>query len=513
MTDIEEQHKIGKLAAALNLENLVISDGFLPKLPLLQRAALVKGVIEGMVERGEASAAIRYVWTATPAKGLFDDYAGLADKIIDKVSRSKKSSFTDEARQIITDNWPVDKRYQLAMQPSLHEQDRRKLLDQVMTSLTAEQQMKAYALLGEDALGRDDFVGAFGHFQSANAETKATKVYQRLLKGSDFSSDALFAIVEKSRDDQRDARAAEVIARIFDKKMVWRVAGTLNAFADKHSVALSDAQQEELTDCVARGLSLYEAESCKKPDLRRRWALAHWKDHPGMAYQIFVEQKVEGPDVIAAALQGLQKRHGESFSGDSELHVSDIAPEHLPEVYSKAPRHLKFEIAKAGKRYETLRELSKEYFEDWRKNPEKKTLLNDAYVCWAAGQGAFDDPYLCEVRSVMITEALRENSSHGPYFKDDDVEGHRAWFAQIRADPKCAYKYAHGRNGLSDVLDNARKVYALLQPAEALREFADNQDVVGIELATAALATKHGVSVDAAKVLTDRIVESRKRRQ
>ncbi|MBI4144778.1 hypothetical protein HY493_01070 [Candidatus Woesearchaeota archaeon] len=511
MTNVEEQQKIGRLAAELMLEELVISDGFLPKLPILQRAALVKGVIEGMVERGEISTAIKYVWTATPAKGLFDDYEGLVERVIDKTSRCEKSTLTDDALEIILHNWPTDAVYRLAMQQSLDNEDRVELLSCVMKTLTPERKIQANVLLGEDTLKAGNVMAAFAYFKIAGAEDKMEGIYRQLLDAEDFPDDLLFAVVNESVGDQRSVRAREVVTKAFEKKA--GIGARLKSFADVHKVSLSGEQQDEITDRVAKVTSEYDMHQCENQDLRRRWALAHWKDHPGTAYRIFVEQKVEGPDVIAAALLGLQKQTDRSL-GNRELNVHDLAHEHLSDIYRQAPRHLKVEIAETGKRYETLRELSKEFFEDWQKNPEKDSgrELRRAYRCWIEGQGPLDHPYICQVRSAMIKTALREQSAwSSPDFDCNDSEGHRSWFAEISTDHRRAYEYVHGRN-VPDLLDQARNAYAGSEPHKALREFADKQDTVGIELATAALAAKHGISVDAVKTLTVPIVLSRKKR-
>ncbi len=86
---ITEKVNEGRLLAALSLEHRVLANGVLPNSKLIERVSLVKGIITGLLERGQWNEVVRLVYQdGSPARALFDgDWDGLRKDILASVTK------------------------------------------------------------------------------------------------------------------------------------------------------------------------------------------------------------------------------------------------------------------------------------------------------------------------------------------------------------------------------------------------------------------------------------------
>ncbi len=499
---IPEKVNEGRLISALSLEQRVLANGVLPNSPPMERISLVKGMITGLLEKGEWNEAIRLVYEdGSPARVLFDgDWEGLRKDILASVQQQREWYIGESVASLLLKHNETELLYDIACKMPLGRGDLREILEMVESKIPAERMKEGYNIIAAQAEKENERASAYEYYRRAGNEEAITSMYQRLLKGaltittSDPDLRLLLDIALETSTDKNN-RGAETVYAVLQRpgllrqspEMPLRLAQLVNG----HKVALSKSQDKLLKDALV-SLPLYSIKDLIKTaggeDLSLRWAKAHAESDPKDAYHIFKRVGYTGPKLATAVQQGL-KNHGENRQHYCGLAPDEIEESHLRQVYDSLPLELKMSVADHLKDNALLRDLSRRY---------SRKDAGTAYRLWISGQGEHDNPYMIKLRTSMMQKEL--TGKFGPsahLFLPEDTIGNRMWFAQlIEKHPEEAYDVAQ-RIQHEHLVDQARLKMIATSPLEALRKFEGydkkDRDIIGINLALDALAQQYDV--------------------
>ncbi|HSU72991.1 MAG TPA: hypothetical protein VLJ21_04035 [Candidatus Binatia bacterium] len=522
MTKTVDQQNLGRVAAALDLEDLVVSDGYLPTIPLAERGKLVRGVIAGLVENGDLSRAIKLVYTQTPARGLFEDWDEFRSTVVARLKKGRKGSLTEEALSIVANNWSTDDVYAIALTEGFHEEQRRRLFDTVQPKLTKEQSAAYFRFEGDIALKHGNYECAI-EFLVQNAHSEhIDRVYTTILNDKadrnalPYQMPWLVALAEKSGNNKA-VRQLEIARHALAKKVAsWHDGHfhdvRLYDFVVEKKIPLTAEEMKRLRELSIDYIASESVLESEDAVLQKLWVTKRGKKDPATAYRLYGILGESGPDALAAAKAGLLNQDQD---GRALLKASDVQENHLRSLYAAMPLWSRKEIAEHLKDATLLKDLAREFYAGWKPSQEaheyRDRVLNAVYDLWVKGKGSFDDPFIKNVRASMIEKAMTRNTT--PDFYREDILGLHEFFERvIDKNPQKAYDWVD-HTDQQKLIQRAREKYATQDPAGAVRYFASSlrNDMEGVRIATEALATQYKISIDVVQPFVQKIIDSNKR--
>ncbi len=495
----------------------MISDGFLTKLPLVQRGELVTSVVDKLIEKGELSEMVKLVYGPTPAKGVYEGHSTLPQRILDRIKTAKNMDdltcnlgHLDEGIRIA-----LFKEFTSAQLEEfarlLPESDTgRKLLYDINHEFGDEQRKSLELFRANRALQDGDYESAYKTFRKQGRTADIDALYQKIIAEPDWLKiDLALDISRESFGEQSAARLRDVMTLVLTDKVQERydlhckrgdVAKMLLGESLQGTFSTSVTERQQLRDIIASNVSVYELGNVDD-EIRLTWAKLHTKDEPASAYGVMAQQGYNGQELLDAARSGLL-RNEESHLDRERLTVSDIGKDVLGKLYKRdLPQNLRIGMARVLGATRILRRMSQEIYRattqpgELRKPRNNGYDLQRAYDLWIEGEGSLDSPHFKNVRASLL------GMTESGWFKYDpkDTEGRILWYeTALTHHPEHAYKLAHNENDAA-LMARARSGIVGKDAKAALKFFAGQKDDTGVALAEEALAKKYGLPVESVK--------------
>lgn len=538
---IAEKVNLGRVLTALDLEQVVLNNGVIPTSPLIERAALVKGMLQGMLDEGAWQSALQSVYTPqTTVRTLFDgNYDKFKKDIIaSAAARKEETHIEDKTWEILRKNWTPDETYELVTKGNIHEESFKGLMQSITDKLSDDKKRQAHLLLAQRYIAQEKTEEAYVEFMRAGAEEEVDKLFAELLAKPDkYDLRIALKIAEQTKDQTKRQARTETVVRKAANVVAQNKGGSgfgdidglvLYNLVTKHSVVLEPKEMERVIDLAMRDAQEYQIRDLKDNDLRLRWAQKHYKEQPGTAYVIFKSLKHESAEVVEAARIGLLNHHKSSHSENvSQLSIDDVADDELKAImrYEGLPWELRANIAAHLKDKKTMREMSHKFHRRAQKNKSVEQRNEDvkrAYTLWFGAEGSTTDSYMNSLRAELVThEVKNEHKAYLFWLDHKDVEGHRQAHA-ILLEQNAAFasydvsvKLYRETNNLADaaLVHTSRQRAVAKNPEHAFKYFLSEKDSVGVDLAIAAIGEKYKLSPDTLKPFLDHFVQEKMKKE
>lgn len=510
---IAEKVNLGRALAGLHLEELVLNANLSDK-PLAERASLVKGIINGKLEKGQWQRALHLVYGEGMVSSLFDgDWKSFTESVIESSKKESRYDTLDEDTfKLILKKWaPIDV-YKLATESTLQKGYARKLFAYVEEKLPEELTRKTHIMFGERDLEDQNIQNAHYHFKKAGDNKKLDELYDNIIKNANKDNiEFLIDLVEKDATNKTgefdQKRIISIVNTLLkDKKLQKEINNSkvrvLYKLRREHELLWDSIEEEGLINLITPRLSGYEIEKNPDEKLNLSWALAHIADEPAQAYRILKKANHTGHEVLTAAFNGLQcykDRIGNEYNACRlQLSLEDIEDKDLQALFkwSSTPLKIKADIAEHLDDKKAMLELSKEFYK--QKNKDRNNLAKAYELGFMAGK-VCNKNYLNKIRTELIENEIKEKDSLSYYFfwlNQKDTKGLRqAYNAVIEKSPESAYNLAKKIND-EKLIQMALEKMVKESPERAFDHFRTSTyyDLKGIELAITALAEKYSVN-------------------
>lgn len=527
---IAEKVNLGRALTALDLEQVVLNNGVIPNSPLMERAALVKGMLQGMLDEGAWQSALQSVYTPqTTVRTLFDgDYDKFKkDVIASAAARKETTGIERETFKVIWENWTPDEVYELAMQGNINEDSFIHVMESLTDKLSDDKKRQAHLKLAERYIAQDNAGKAYVEFMRAGAVERADNIVTQLLGKTDKYDLTLALRIAESTPDvgQRRTRVGDVVRRAIQlRKGESRelTGAALYELVRKRGIELSESEYDKVEALAAEEMSEYDIDNSKDDKLRRRWALQHRKDRPGAAYMIFKSLQYEGAEALEAARSGLLNNWKGGYSENiNKLSVDDVREGELRAILGQKaiPLGLRADIAEHLTDKKTMRKMSRDFYKHAQKTKDaeqRNKLTIRAYCLWFNAEGSATDSYMNNLRAELVVhEVEKERKAYFFWLDHKDVAGHRQAYAMLleRNAAFAAYnmgmKIYRETKDLADaaLVQTARERAAKKNPELAFKHFSHEKDAVGVDLAIAAIGEKYKLSPGTLKHFLDHVLQ------
>lgn len=538
---IAEKVNLGRALTALDLEQVVLNNGAIPNSPLLERAALVKGMLQGMLDEGAWQSALQSVYTPqTTVRSLFDgDYESFKKQVIASAAARKEETHIEEkTREILWKNWTADERYELAMKGNLHEESFKGMMQSLTDKLSDDQKRQAHLALAQRYAAQGKTEGTYVEFMRAGAEAEVENLFAKIVtKPNKYDLRIALKIAEDTKDQTKRRARVETVLRHAMNVVAQNKGGSgfgdldglmLYDLATKHAVAFEPKEMDRVIELAVRDTSDYKIRDSKDNNLRLRWAQKHYKERPGTAYEIFKSLNHESVEVLEAARLGLLNRqtHGHN-ENVSQLDVSDVADGELQTIMRGPgiPLELRASIAMRLNNKDTMREMSQKFYDRGKKNKNVEARKNDivqAYHLWFKAEGSSTDSYMNELRAWLVEyEVNKERKAHLFWLDYKDVAGHRQAYAFLMEQNAAFAAYDvssrlyRETNNLADaaLVQTARERAVAKNPEHAFKCFLNEKDTVGVDLAIVGIGEKYKLSLGTLKPFLDHLVQEKMKKE
>lgn len=541
---IAEKVNLGRALTALDLEQVVLNNGAIPNSPLMERAALVRGMLQGMLDEGSWQSALQSVYTPqTTVRSLFDgDYAQFKnDVIVSAAGRKETAHIEKDTFEVLRKNWTPDELYELAMKGNIHEESFIHIMESITDKLSDDKKRQAHLVLAQRYITQGNREYAYKEFMRAGAEEDVEKLFMETLAKPDRYGrhDLKFAlkIAEDTKDQtKRGTRIGTVLkhaATIIAQKKADSGFGDFDGFAlynliTKHAIPFEPKELDHIVELAARDAQEYQIRDIEDGPLQLRWAQTHYKERPGTAYRMFKSHKYEGAEVVESARLGLlnhqQHAHNENIS---QLSIERVAQDDLKAImrYEGLPWELRANVAAHLKDVKTLREMSHKFYKRAQKNKHVEQRVRDlrtAYNLWFNAEGSTTDSYANKLRAELTLHEVKENGrAYLHWLNWKDVEGHRQAHAILLKHDAAFAAYDIGTrlyretNNLADaaLVQTARERAVKKNPEHAFKHFLSEKDEVGVNLAMAGISEKYNLSPNTLKPFLDHIVQEKMKKE
>ncbi|MBI2146485.1 hypothetical protein HYU22_04035 [Candidatus Woesearchaeota archaeon] len=502
----------GRLVTALSLEDRVLSNGVLPNCTLVERASLVRGIIQGLLEQGNWQEAVKMVYQdGSIVRGLFDgDWEEFRQDVLKSARQRQDDFFYESTLTALMQHKETELVYQLAMELPLREDNAEEIITSLRKTITPEQQKMAHTHLGNRWMAKKAYHKAYDQFSRAENPEKIDQLYTMLLEdpsidtievlllsaqnGTGSKPEKVTAALHKIvpffiADQQKSRQRKEEYFSMFyptskSAQLVYRL-------RKEFEISLT-SQEEAIFDTAAvRALPSYQAQQMEDITFSLLWAQRRYAECPRTAYHIFRRLEYTGKERIRAVKAGLEKK---SVTGE---HIEKLSPGEvevalLHAVYKDVRLETQVAIAAHLKDDEKLQFLSRTY--------ETKNEHHRAYHLWMQGHGDLENAYITAIRQHMIDELVQKEyfNSYNLFDLQDRPGALQLYPVVLERKPDLAYHLAKGLEDES-LLQKAREVCMAQTPIAALIFFKEEKDSKGIEMAVAALADRFSLPVSLVK--------------
>ena len=506
MKVIEEQVNRGRFLSAMNLEDVVLADGVLPNQPSLDdRAALVQGILQGMLESGRWQKAVYLVHNPGPVKALFDgNWEGFNDAVIAVAKEQKPDAeIKSEFVQFLVDNNQAGVVCRLIDEIPYSKDNLNNLFNGVYGSVDEAVRSRLRGSIGVRAQEVGDFAAAHHCFKENRDTASIDALYRQILEDPVKNIDLLLKIAGKDK-----ARLTEIVKGVLklDEEELQEVKIDYTAIEEalyrlvkKHELELDTKEKIQLIDLASNMISSWRDGNAGDKNLAFLWAKKHYQSNPTEAYQIFIAQDYKGDEVMAAVRVAFSKEYmeGRPHCSIRYPNVSMFKEEHLRAVYSEQDAWTRVKIARHLGDKEALLGLSREYYEQQN--------FTDAYNLWVSGGGSFDDPFAEDLRQGVIQAEEKKGYFSEHLFDKNDLPGKTWLFNKLFSDRKfSAALDIAARLEDEEKLQRVREKMVESDPEWAIgifrRQFSSDKDMrdrKGFDMCVTALSEKYSLPKEA----------------
>ena len=546
---VSKGHNTGKFLAAMGLENYVLKNGVLPERPLSERAQIITGMFDSLIEQGKWGQAVKMVMAnGSSGRMLFEKPEDLGQRILASASTGKDKSFDYDAWDALAANGMEDTVLQLAQQGNYGPNFLADVLSKVERSLSR----KFNQIIGEKALdnGYTHFATAFRYFNAAGDRERLNALFNEYVsQGSRipdtfkfFDMFASFAKSEPDREKRREKLTELVRSRLYVSAYEGEINNAVDCFKlfKENNLLLEPREIVRLNRHAAKKFSFYDLFPWRESYNGRSrrilgddkrfvllWGQLHVASQPADAYKAFTKIDYRGPERIEAARAGLalgEDRYGECTDqglGPNEVSFGDLKS---ILISSQTPLDMRVNLA-CYLRREAIRcrrlsrgemlKKAQETVEEMTGELRNLSLLaknegnhRQVYRIWMDVEGDMNEPHFVAAREALWQDAMneveREKLSRGSrlHFIDekDTVGAERAYrFFMEKGLYEEAFEFGTSRNLSLAHIEEARNTYINADPIKAYGFYKTAKDLIGEERAFAALAGKFGLAVEEAR--------------
>ncbi|MBU3913785.1 MAG: hypothetical protein KKE50_06865 [Nanoarchaeota archaeon] len=491
---IEEGRNLGKAITVLGLEDELLSNGHLVNYPLLTRGGIANGIIDAKLRLGRWSSVVDMIFGGFgKADALYEgDKDKLRQGILESARRNSSDPyFGDKTVSVLLKSKEYDLLFNLSHTLPLRYEDFVAVVHKIPDTFFQEQGVGAErkqtfnSNAAEKALSERKYGSAIEYYRRASNLQALSTVFEEVLaekaKDSSGSYDTLLLHSELEAiltTDERlkPERVKRVLASCKEKPSDAQFA--LRVYIE-HKPEMTEQEQEAFYTKVAKNLSPHDIFNIQDrkthrtldvdPKLKLIWAKQHAKDNPRTAYQIFVEQKYNGSELVEAVNAGLEM---DSYQNKERfLSPSNVQEAHLRAAFPSAPIKAKTAIARKLKDATGLQALSIQ--------AQQAGNFRRAYDLWEESGAGFEGKYMDSLRTKMIADGIKyhEGSLIGvsPRDKTGREQAFDALMQAGETDRQMylkAYDIAlEGERLDAERLDKVRKTIVSVSPTRALRVF------------------------------------------
>jgi hypothetical protein len=495
----EAKINLGRVLAALGREDELKTKNALVQGHTIDRMAFAKGLLKGLLEKGDWETAVNTLYKPGPMYDLFDgDWSGFEQDVLDSVKRVGLTSNIDAERHSIRnlrDRGMTTLLYKMATEvPCVGDPSydpRESILKEISDAISDDDKKQAYNTWGAEAREQGRWQKAWEYFSSAENEAAIDELCDELIPQAEKHLLTLMYMVKGGHLGRKIKKRYHRM--IFDQVMKQDKLEEVIRFNNQaewmylfsKSVELTPEKQDELTEIAAARMGHSDVLKMKDDKLSLAWAKKNAEKHPNDAYRIFVKQGYEGVETFWAARRIYTHSPSKVQKRDLRAICASFAS-----VYDK------MQFAREVNDDDIYIAVSKEC--------EAQGELTRAYDFWISGNGDLTDPFINDVRERIVQGVVQENersqfSMHGltGWLNDEDEAGHTQLYHMLfERFPADAYHLARNL-GDKKLVRDARQMMVTLSPERALSSFINFDDKKGFKLAEAAVLEKYSITQEA----------------
>ncbi len=493
MEFIDEKVKLGEALTALSLEGHILGTGILPDCPLMERASMVKGILNGYLQQGEWQKVAKLLYKDTAVRALFDgDWDGLRQGIVKSAARNKENFLDGSILDLLDRGGEQNLLYNLLTSARFREESEEQIYNTISRTLSDEQKKEYFNRRAVRALQEEDLEKAFDSYEQASNMVALDGLCKQMMK--DPVGNYYPLVRHATRDGKVDKKTLTKLLKGilskggFHRVRDYHIGENMYQLYRENDLRLGKKEERKIRELAADEMYSSPVGDSDDDALKLIWAKNETSKHPRSAYVLFRELNYDGPEVAEAVIAGLQRNR---YDDMQKLKVDKVQRSDLETVYSRVTLNVKESIARHLENEGELRKLSTQF--------EEKGQLKRAYHLWIAGKGDLDSRYITDIREKIVRDVIEGGSDHyiSTHFLDrEDHPGYtQVYDLIIDRYPTHAYELARTIDDDSRI-ELAREGMMHRSLESAFRTFRNNKDGHGEQLALARISEKYGLSKD-----------------